>query len=408
MLNDLLIRLRALFRRNTVESELDDELRFHFDRQVEKFVQSGLPLAEARRRARLEFGGSDHIKEECREARGVHLLETLTQDIRFPLRMLRKNPGFTAIAILTLALGIGANTAIFSVFYSVLLRPLPYPEQDRLVFIQESSKRYPGDTVSYPNFLAWREQQRSFTAIGVARPDNFNYIGSSETEQLRGAEVSHDLFTVIGMAPIRGRLFTVEDDKPGAKRTVVIRSSLWKRLFGERDSVIGETINLSGAFYTIIGVLPDELMVPLDGAELWIPVSLSLSDNDLKYYYRDRLHAFGRLKQGVELESARAEMRVLAIQLEREHPSGEFIPILSPLSAAYTGQVRPTLYVLLGAAGFVLLIACANVANLQLARAHARSREFAVRAALGSGRGRIVRQLLVEGLIVGLLDVARA
>jgi predicted permease len=333
-------------------------------------------------------------------------MNSLLQDLRHAVRVLAKSPGFTAVAVLTLALGIGANTAIFSVFYGVLLRPLPYPEQDRLVFIDDRSEKDPDDAagVAYLNFVAWREQQRSFTAIGVARPWQFSYVGPRETERLYGAVVSHDLFAAIGMAPVRGRLLTAEDDKPGAERAVVIRASLWKRLFGGRESVVGEGVRLSGESYTVVGVLPDEFRIPLEGAELWTPISHSLSRLDLENPgYRNNLNAYARLKPGIPLASAAANMRTLAARLEKEHHSGGLVPTLLPLATAGAGEVRPMLHVLLGAAGFVLLIACANVANLQLARAHARSREFAVRAALGSGRLRLARQLFVENLMLGLL-----
>ncbi len=330
-------------------------------------------------------------------------MSTLRQDLRRAVRLLAKSPGLTASAILTLALGIGANTAIFSVFYTVLLRPLPYPEQDRLVFVQRQSEQYPGSSLCYPSFLDWRELQTSFTAIGLARPRELSYVGDSETERLKGASATYDLFTAIGVPPLRGRLFTPEDDRPGAEPTVILRASLWRRLFGERDSAIGQRILLSGEPHTIIGVLPDELKIPLDGAELWTPFSLSLSANDPSYFYAGDAYGYARLKPGVSIESARSAMRALAAQLEKEHPTGGFIPTLLPLSTADASQVRPALYLLLSAAAFVLLIACANVANLQLARVHARAHEFTVRLALGSSRGRIVRQLLVESSLLGLL-----
>jgi putative ABC transport system permease protein len=404
LLRQFLFRLQPFFRRQKIESDLSDEMRVHLEMATEANLAAGMPPEEARYAARREFGSVDQAKEAYRDARGIRWLEDLARDVCFGARMLRKNPGFTAVAVLTLALGIGANTAIFSVFYGVLLRPLPYPEQQRLVFIHDWSKEMPFDTVSYLNFVTWREQQQSFTAIGVARPWQFSYVGPNETERLNGAVASYDVFAAIGLAPVRGRLFTAEDDKPGAERTVVLRASLWKRLFGGRDSVIGEKIRLSGEFHTVVGVLPDDFRVPLEGAELWTPISHSLSGEELQYGYRpNALYAYARLKPGISLESAAANMRVLAAGLDKEHPSGGLIPTLLPLATAGAGEVRPILYVLLGAAGFVLLIACSNVANLQLARAHARAREFAVRAALGSGRMRIARQLLVESLILGLL-----
>jgi predicted permease len=402
--SELLSRLCAVFTKPALDADFDAELAQHLEAATADNIRSGMTPDEARRQARIALGGVDQTRELHRDARGLPWLEDFVRDVRFAARMLRRSQGFTFVAVATLALGIGANTAIFSVFYGVLLRPLPYPEQDRLVFIHDWSKETPFDPVSYLNFVAWREQQQSFTAVGVARPWQFSYAGPNETERLNGAVASYDVFAAIGMAPVRGRLFTAEDDKPGAERTVVLRASLWKRLFGGRDSIIGEKIKLSGEFHTVIGVLPDDFRVPLEGAELWVPIGQSLSSEELQYGYRPNgLFAYARLRPGISLESAAAHMRVLAAGLDKEHSSGGLIPTLLPLGTAGAGEVRPMLYVLLGAAGFVLLIACANVANLQLARAHARAREFAVRAALGAGPGRVARQLLVESLMLGLL-----
>ena len=399
-----LARLRAVFRKPALDADFDAELATHLAMLAEEKVAAGLAPDEAARQARIALGGIDQTRELHRDARGLPWLEDLVRDVRFALRGLRRSPGYTVVAVATLALGIGANTAIFSVFYGVLLRPLPYPEPDQLVLIHDWSKERPFDTVSYLNFEAWRERQTSFTAIGVARRWQFSYAGRNETERLNGAVASPDIFSAIGLAPICGRLFTAEDDKPGAERTVVLRASLWKRLFGGRDSVIGEKIKLSGEFHTVIGILPDDFRVPLEGAELWTPIRPALTGEELQYGYRPTgLYAYARLKPGVSLESAAANLRVLAAGLDQEHPSGGLIPTLLPLATAGAGEVRTMLYVLLGAAGFVLLIACANVANLQLARAHGRAREFAVRAALGSGRLRIARQLLIESLVLGLV-----
>ena len=325
-------------------------------------------------------------------------------DLRFALRQLANSPGFTAVAVLTLALGIGANTAIFSVVYGVLLRPLPYPEQERLVNLGEWSEQVPGMSVSYPNFLDWRARQHCFTAMGVERGQSFNYVGPTETERLKGSMASHDIFAALGVPALRGRLFSAEDDKPGAERTVVLAESLWRRSFGGRDSVVGEQIQLTGEFYTIIGVLPDTFQYPSQRTELWAPLGLWSSQ------YQERgnhpgLYAIARLKPGVPFDAARTEMRAIADQLAKEYPASNARQSIT--MQRYTnrvfGSVRPALFVLLGAAGFVLLIACANIANLQLARAHARAREFSIRAALGAGRGRVVRQLLVESLLLGLL-----
>jgi putative ABC transport system permease protein len=321
--------------------------------------------------------------------------------------MLARNPGFTAVAVLTLALGIGANTAIFSVVYGVLLRPLPYPEQDRLVTLHEWSDQVPEMSISYPNFLDWRERQRSFTAIGVARGQSFNYAGESKTERLSGVLASHDLFTALGIPALRGRLFVAEDDKPGAERTVAISESFWKRNFGGRESVIGQKIHLNEEVYTIIGVLPDAFQYPGYQTEVWAPVGL-WGDHYRNRWAHPGLYAVARLKPGVAFEEARTEMQTIAGQLAREYPATNagLSVSMRVLTDGVFGGVRPALFVLLGAAGFVLLIACANVANLQLAKAHARGREFAVRSALGAGRGRVVRQLLVESVLLGLLGCA--
>jgi len=330
-------------------------------------------------------------------------------DLKFALRQFRKSPAFTLVAVLTLALGIGANTAIFSVVYGVLLKPLPFPEQERLVFIRERSEQDPGMSVSYPDFVDWRQRQRSFTAIGVAREQSFILTGVGRAERVSGAMATHDLFDALKVRPVRGRIFTADEDKPSVGRTVLIRESLWHRSFGGRESAVGESIQLNGHSYTIIGVLPDGLQLPVSGTELWEPVGLSADQPD----YQNRrnhpgLSAVARLKPGVTVELARRDMRAIAAQLAQQYPdSNTGVSItLRVLTDMVFGQVRPMLCLLLGAAGFVLLIACANVANLQLTRAHGRAREFAVRAALGAGRDRVVRQLLVESVLLGALGCA--
>lgn len=329
--------------------------------------------------------------------------KTMT-DLRFALRQLAKHPGFTIVAVLTLALGTGVTTALFSIVYGVLLRPLPCPEQDRLVTINEWSEQVPGMSVSYPNFLDWRTRQQSFAAIGVSRRQSFNFNSATGTERLIGTMASYDLFSVVGMRPLCGRLFNADDDRVGAERTVMIGESLWKRRFGGNESVLEEKIQLNGDFYAVIGVLPNAVQSAIGGSDLAVPLGL-WGDQ-----FRDRanhpgLYALARLKPGVAFASATTEMRTIARQLADEYPADNAhhsIEIFR-FNDRIFGSVRTPLWVLLGAAGFVLLIACANVANLQLARAYGRSREFAIRAALGAGRGRLVRQLLVESLLLGSL-----
>ena len=322
--------------------------------------------------------------------------------MKHALRQLLQSPGFTSVAIVALALGIGANTAIFSVVHGVLLRPLPFPEQERLLYIGEWSEQVPTMSVSYPNFVDWRARQKSFTAIGAARFQGFNYVGTTETERVIGAMASHDLFTALGVAPIRGRLYGPDDDRPGAERTVLISERLWKRLFGARDSIVGEKIQLSGQFYTVVGVMPDAFQYPSRTNELWAPLGL-FADQYPNRGSHPGIYCVARLKPGVSYEAGVADMKAIADQLAQEYPASNARNSVAVqlLTDRAFGNVRPALYILLGAAGFVLLIACANVANLQLARAHARAREFAVRAALGAGRGRIVRQLLGESILLG-------
>jgi predicted permease len=321
------------------------------------------------------------------------------------LRFLLKSPAFTTLAVLTLALGIGANTAIFSVVQGVLLRPLPYPDQDRLVVLHEMTEQQPNLSLSYPNFVDWRTQQRSFTALGVARSTSYNETLDGGAERLSGAQVSHDLFVALGVAPLRGRLFLDADDHPAAEPTVVIREGYWQRRFGGSDSAIGKTISLTGITHTIIGVVPDAVQWPA-ATEVWVPLGLSIDHPSFQNRgNHPGFYAVGRLKPGVTLDAARNDMRGIADQLARDHPTTNAgqSAALQLLPERFFGPVSRMLYVLLGAAGFVLLIACSNVANLQLARAQGRAREFALRAALGAGRGRIIRHLLAESALLGAL-----
>lgn len=327
-------------------------------------------------------------------------------DLRYAIRQLLKAPGFSLIAILTLALGIGLNTAIFSVVQGVLLQPLPFPQQERLLFLGEWSEQVPNMSVSYPNFVDWRARQRSFSAIGVARGQSYNYVAQGEAERLAGAQATHDLFSALGVSTMRGRLFTAEDDRPGAARTVLIRESLWQRAFAGRDSAIGEQMQLNGQFATIIGVLPDSIQYPSLQTEIWEPLGLSVDQRTFQQRgNHPGLYALARMNPEVTFEAAQTKMKKIGAELASEYPDTNAHQSISVqrLTEQAFGNLQTMLYVLLGAAGFVLLIACANVANLQLARAQAREREFAVRSALGASRGRVISQLMVESIALGLL-----
>jgi putative ABC transport system permease protein len=401
MLSDFVIRLRALFRRNTVESELDDELRFHFDQHVEKFVQSDLPLAEARRRARLMFGGSDQIKEECHDVRG-RFLETLAQDVRFGARMLRKSPGFTTVAILTLALGIGANTAIFSLVNGILLRPLPYVNSGRLVQV----------TGSYPRgaLAAMREQLHTVDVAAYAEGHNLNLTGVGEPVRLHGTLVSAELFSILGEHAQLGRTFLAGEDLAGQDSFVILSYALWQLRFGGDPAVVGHWISLDGVNRQILGVMPADFRFPAADTDVWIPLGID-SRNQQSYWASDYMPVIGRLRPGANFAQASAEARAFQSQLRSMFPWqmpaswNADVSVIS-LQEGLVGSVRARLLILLSAVVLVLLIACANVANLTLSRAAAREKEIAIRLSLGAGRERIIRQLITESVVLASVGAA--
>lgn len=331
----------------------------------------------------------------------------MLSDLRFALRSLLKTPGFTGVAVLTLALGIGANSGIFSFLNTILLRPLPFPDSHELLFIGERSQQVPNMSIAYPNFLDWRERQKHFTAIGVGRGQSFNYVGSSETERISGGLFTHDMWAAFAVAPKFGRVFNAAEDKPGAERTAVISERFWQRSFGGTADVLGKKITLSGEIYTVIGVMPVSFIYPSASAEVWVPFGLFGADN-MNRGNHPGLYSVARLKPGSTFEAAQADMVAIAKQLEQEYPgsnTGNSVSVATLADRAIGGQ-RSSVWVAFGAAIFVLLIACANVASLLLARAAARAREFAVRSALGAGRGQLIRLVLAESLLLGLAGTA--
>jgi predicted permease len=401
LLTDLQSRLRALFRRNTVDGELDDELRFHLEQQVQKLVQSGVPETEARRQARLVFGGAEQIKEVCREARGTHLLETFLQDVRYAGRMLRKSPGFTLTVILTLALGIGATTAMFSVVQGVMLAPLPYPEPDRLVLIWQSNPHAPHVSMSVLDYRVWQRSAHSFDAMAGIRWEDFNLSNPGTPEHLSGYETTPGFFAMLGVHPVLGREFSADEDRPGGPAVAMISDREWKSRFGQSKGVLGKTLTLNSVSYSIVGVLPPFRLAT--DVDVFIPLGQG------EPYFNDRrfpgVLCIARLKHGITIAQAQTEMTAIQQNIDHLYPDtdrglGTDVVALKPV---IVGNISTTLLLMLGAVAAVLLIACANVANLLLARSAVRTREFTIRSALGGARSRIIRQLLTESVLLSII-----
>ena len=400
--------LETTLRRSRMEIDMDEELRFHIEAFTEDLVRSGMAREEALRRARMEFGGVERVKEEAREARGVNLVETFVQDIRFGLRLLRKNPGFAAVAVLTLALGIGANTAIFSAVNSVLLRPLPLKDAERLVFIVSLREGFDPFGTSLLEYSAYQDRGHSLAEVGLANMRSFNVTAQGEPERIQGAAILANFLSTLGVQPVIGRGFTPEEDRPGGPAVALISYGLWQRRFGGDTHVMGQSLNLEGRRTTIIGVLPPAFDLPNE-AELWIPLQTNIEGLPLADRAAHAYEVVARLKPGVTLQEADSDLKGVARELEQEFPqvrrgwSVETVFLRQELIGDLGGELKKALFALAGAVGFVLLICCANVASLLLARGVAREREIALRLTLGAGRSRIVRQLLTECLLLAML-----
>jgi predicted permease len=402
-----LLRCAGLFRKEQQSREFVEEIESHLLAHVEDNLRSGMSVEEARRQALIKLGGMQQLKENYQQRRSLPMLETLWSDIRFGMRMLRKNLGFTAVAMVTLALGIGGNTAIFSIVNGVLLNPLPFPQPDRLVTLHESKPNFEQGSISYPNFLDWQKDNRTFSSMAISRRYAFSFTGRGEAEQLNAEFVSADFFPLLGVNPILGRTFTQAEEQPGAGPVAMISEGLWRRKFDGAADVLGKSITLDGRGYTIIGVIPARFHLHTPSfheQDVYAPIRQWSNPLLMKRGAGLGIHGIGRLKPGVTLAQARADMDEITRSLAAAFPDADhgISASMLPLKEQMVGEVRPFLLVLLVAVGFVLLIACVNVASLLMARSSARSREFAVRIALGASRKRVIRQMLTESVLLGV------
>jgi predicted permease len=406
-LRGLVLRLAGLFGRERRDRELAEELESHLQMHVEDNLRAGMSPREARRQALVKLGGVVQTAEECRRQRGLPLIETLLQDLHYGARMLLRRPGFTAVVVITLALGIGANAALFSVVNGVLLNPLPYPQPEQLVTIHQSKPNFDTGAMPFPNFRDLQKENKTFSAMAVSRGYGFSLTSVGEAERVSAQFVTADFFTVLGVKPALGRTFVPGEDERGAAPVALISAGLWQRKFGSAPDVLGTSLTLDDRSYTVVGVIPASFNLRVSlfrDADVYVPIGQWNNPALENRGAALALHGIGRLKPGVTIEQAQADLDRVMRGLAAAYPAtnkGNGARLL-PLKERMLGNVRVILWMLLGAVGFVLLIACVNVSNLLLARSTVRTREFAIRAALGAGQRRLLRQSLTESTLLAL------
>jgi putative ABC transport system permease protein len=403
------LRLRSLFRGRLIDQELDEELRYHLESKAQEYIARGMSLDDARRTALIELGGVEQTKEACRDQRGMNWIEILVQDLRYGLRQLRRRPTFTTIAILTLALGVGANTAIFCVLNAVLLRPLPYESSSDLVWLTNYLPRLQDHIVGTPDFVTWRSQNHSLSKLAAFEEGDVNLTGGINPERIHSAYITASLFPLLEIRPELGRGLRDEENVPGAPPVVILSHGLWQRRFGASSSTVGSMLVLDGTPHEVVGVMPASFVFPNGGLAPDILVPLSLPEHlDMASKSIEIVSVIGRLRRGISINQAGADLSTIQQRFVTTYPpafknmaAGIETQVIS-LHEHLVGEVRHTLLLLLAAALFLLLVASVNTANLQLAKATSQSRELSVRLALGASRSRLTRQVLTESLLVTL------